>query len=452
MAFWNKKKSEDESSEDIKKNGSLSEELSAEMQAINEAFEEEQAEKEAKAKARAEENEKERQKALALENQVRDTASNHVEESQSAKESPAQKFFMLVETIPEYLEAEKNNILVEGIVYGNVSKGDQIFLYNTDNNIITSSVVSVRNESGEAVDSIVNERAVLELKSDKVTEVKRFALVTNAVPDEIAEKKTITNPRVLGLSLDFNRFARDTDYFTTLINAIIRGNFITHGKVDKGANGKARIGIISLQDNNDPGKRLIPVFTDRFTMSKAKIGRVEDKITNISLKFPDLARFASADEHDGFVINPFGPVAIKIPKALVIEILNNESYKKEAANLAGKIKIENEKIHDKTQIFIGVPVDNSEYKSITEAVVKYCKTNPSIRKVGIVMKLEKGKKEASYLCIVDCPKNETNECYTGIFAAVKPFLNIHKKMDFMRYEETVFADDYFAKQKLVYEA
>ena len=50
MAFWNKKKNEEEASGDIKKNGSLSEDLSAEMQAINEAFEEEQAEKEAKAK------------------------------------------------------------------------------------------------------------------------------------------------------------------------------------------------------------------------------------------------------------------------------------------------------------------------------------------------------------------------------------------------------------------
>lgn len=452
MAFWNKKKNEEEASGDIKKNGSLSEDLSAEMQAINEAFEEEQAEKEAKAKALAEAAEKEKQKLLAVEEQVRNNASGYIKESQTAKDTVAQKFFMLVETTPDYLSAEGNNILVEGMVYGSASKGDEIFLYNTDNEIITSNIVSIRTEPDVTVDSIESSRAVLELRSADVKEVKRFAVVTNAVPDQIADKKTITNPMVLGLSLDFNRFSRDTDYFTVLINAIIRAEFLTHGKIDKAENGKARIGIISLQDNNEPGKRLIPVFTDRYTMSKAKIDTAGDKITTIALKFPDLARFASADEHEGFVINPFGPTSIKIPKALVLEILNNESYKKEADSLAGKIKVENQKIHDKTQIFIGVPPENSEYKSITRAVVKYCKTNPSIKKVGIVMKMEKGKKEASYLCIVDCPKNVTNDCYTGIFAAVKPFLNIHKKMDFMRYEETVFADDYFAKQKLVYEA
>ena len=41
--------------------------------------------------------------------------------------------------------------------------------------------------------------------------------------------------------------------------------------------------------------------------------------------------------------------------------------------------------------------------------------------------------------------------YHDLFEAVKPFLTTYRSVDFMLYEDTPFADDYFAQVPLVYD-
>ena len=449
MAFWNKKK---DNEEEIKNLSPMEEELSDEMKAITEALEEEESEKIAKAKARAEETEKILKERAETEEKTKAVASDYVKNAKDKKNSGGQHFFMLVEGPSDFQPRSENNLLVEGNVYGHISKGEEVFLFNTDNSIVTTTVEDIRTGPNSFADEAEDKHCVIELKGSGIKEINKFSVLTNSEPETVESNKVpVSNPRIVGLSLDFNRFSKDPEFFTVLINAIVRGNYLTHARIEKLQPGKTRIGIMSLKDNNDPDKRIVPVFTDHYNMSRAPLKDEEGKNQILSVKFPEVAKFATADQHDGFVINPFGPVAIKIPKGLVQEILNNKTYKEAFPEGGTRAKVEKEKISDKTQIFIGVPPENGEYRSIRNAVVKYCQSNDDIKRAGIVMKLEKGKKDASYLCIVDCPKGSEKDCFTGIFAAVKPFLNIHKKMDFMRYEETVFADDYFAKQKLIYE-
>lgn len=449
MAFWNKKKGGNDE-EDIK-NQSLDSEMSDEMKAITEALEEEQSEKLAKAKAREEENEKIRREMQEKEEQIRAAASEYVKESKDKKDSGGQHFFMLVEGPSDFLPKSESNHLVEGNVYGEVKKGDKVFLFSTDNQVFTTTVEDIRTGPNLFAESAEDKHCILELKGEGIKEISKYSILTSAAPETVdSNTLPVSNPRILGLSLDFNRFSGDPEFFTVLVNAIIRGNYLTHARIDKDGP-KTRIGILSIKDNNDPDKRLVPVFTDHFNMARANVQNPNGNMQILAVKFPEVARFATADQHEGFVINPFGPVAVKIPKGLIKEILENPSYKEAIASMGAKAKVETEKVSDKTQIFIGVPPENGEYNSIRNAVVKYCQTNEDIKRAGIVMKLEKGKKDASYLCIIDCPKGVEKECYTGIFASVKPFLNIHKKIEFMRYDETVFADDYFAKQKLIFE-
>ena len=449
MAFWNKKNNDEDMNEQLP-----SEEMSAEMQAINAALEEEEEEKQAKARARAEENEKLLKEQKEREERVARTASAFLTETENKEEAGGKRFYMLVDSPVDLEPKTAGNILVEGNVYGVLNKGDEVFIFKTDSTIVKATVEEIKTGPNLYADNARDKHCILELKGEALGEIERFSLVTNSEPDNVPDSRKIpSNPHVLGLSLDFNRFSGDPDYFTVLINAIVKSTFVTHARieVENAEEHKGRIGILSLQDKNDPSKLLVPVFTDGFNMSRAKV-KLDDKMKIVNLTFPQLATFAMTPKHDGFVINPFGPVSVKIPGKLIEEITSNPSYIKNFGSKgAANAKVVKEKISDKAQIYIGVPAENNEYKLISNAVLKYCQTNPNISKAGIVMKLEKGKNDPSYLCIVSCPKGTENECYTGLFASVKPFLGQNRRIEFMRYEETVFAEDYFSKQKLIYQ-
>ena len=444
MAFWNRTKG-DIDSDEITNAGAGRSELTDELKAITEALEEAKSEKLAKAKAREEESAKILKERAEAEERVRATASEYIKGARDKKESGGQHFFMLVEGPSDYLPEDEKNFLVEGNVYGEIKKGDKVYLFNTDNSIITTEVMDIRTGPSLFAESAEDKHCVIELDGSEIKEINKFTVLTNAEPETVeSNKRPISNPRILGLSLDFHRYSKDPEFFTVLINAIVRGRYLTHASVEKLDNekkGKTKIGIMSITDSNAPDKRLVPVYTDHYNMGRSSIKNTDGKLQVLGLGFPEIARFASADQHEGFVINPFGPVAIKIPKGLVKEILENPTYKDAFENKKNSVRVEEQKISDKTQIFIGVPPETGEYGSIRNAVSKYCQTNGNIKRAGIVMKLEKGKSDASYLCIVDCPKGMEKECYTGIFAAVRPFLNNYKKMDFMRYEEAVFAVD-----------
>ena len=450
MAFWNKKKSVDDEAE-AKKTTSLSDELSDEMRAITEALEETQNEKEAKAKARAEENERMLRERQAVEEKSLADASSFVEKGFA----DGAAFFMMVEAPADLEPSTPDGLLLEGTVYGVAKKGEEVFIYTPDNKTIKSSIVDIRPEPGSHGDEVSNKRCILEIDGKDIDEIGKFSVISNKEPSVPEENKQggVFNPRLLGLSLDFNRFVKDNDYFSSLVNAVIRANYLTHAKMDKDPrNGKPRIGIMSLTDPDDPDKRFIPVFTDDVSMTLAGSNIKESDIQKMCLGFPQLAKFATTTNHAGFVINPFGPVAMKIPNNLIADILKNPDFKKIFPDEPqSKIPTIGTPGEGKVQIAIGVPIDNPEYKAVSSGILKQCNSDARIHKAGIVMKMMKGKKEVSYLCVVDCDKGTENDCFRALFAAAKSGLSKGRKLEFLKYEEAPFADEYFSQQKWLYQ-
>lgn len=450
MAFWNKKKTTEEETE-AKKPASLSEELSDEMRAITEAMEEAQSEKEAKAKERAEENARVLKERQALEEKTLETAADFVKTA--AEDGGA--FFLLV-TGPVDLEpVTDKGVLIEGTVYGTVNKGEDVWLYTPDNKTVKTKIEDIRTEPGVHADDATNRHCILELNGEVITETAKYTVVTNmeySLPEE-GKTAPVANPRLLGLSLDFNRFVKDNEYFSTLINAIVRANFLTNAKMDKfnSPDGRARIGLMSLSDPDNPDKRYIPVFTDDVSIDLSRKDIKDTDLQKLSLSFPQLARFATMNNNSGFVINPFGPVSIKIPEDLIKDILNNPNYSKIFPDEGAPSQSPAGKGPAPTmQIAIGVPADDAEYKAVSSAVAKYCAGDPRIHRVGIVMKMVKGRKDISFLGIVDCDKGTENDCFRGIFAAAKPGLNKGRKFELMKYSEAPFADEYFKQQEFLY--
>ena len=459
MAFWNKKKNIED--EEAKKPSSLSEELSDEMRAITEAMEEAQSEKEAKAEERARENERMLKERQALDEKTLETAAGYVKTASEGGSA----FFMLI-TGPVDLEpATEQGLLVEGTAYGDVSKGEEVYLYTPDNKTLKTKIVDIRTEPGVHEETVSNRRCILEIDGSDIEEVQKYTVVSNKGYELPAEGQTapIANPRLLGLSLDFNRFVRDNEYFSTLVNAIVRSNFLTNAKMDqmKSPDGKARIGLMSLSDPDNPGKRYIPVFTDDVSINLSRDDMKESDLQKLSLSFPQLARFSTMNGNSGFVINPFGPVSIKVPEDLIKDILSNPDFAKMFPEEASR-KAPGRNVPGpggsgapapgpgQIQVAIGIPADDDEFRAVSSSVAKYCAGNPHIHRVGIVMKMVKGRKDVAFLGIVDCDKGRENDCFRGIFAAAKPHLIKDRKLEFMKYADAPFADDYFSKQEWVY--
>ena len=442
MAFWNKKKDTENKTES--KPSELEIEMSEELRAITEALEETKNEKEAKAKRRAEENARVAKELQEVNDQTLENASEYMEQSADDEDGFGATFYMVVENPADFEPVNEGNVLVEGTVYGKVNKDDKVFIYQPDNQMIEATVDDIRTEPGVHAESAKNRHCIIELNGKGISESLKYAVLCNVAPAPIdPEEQISSNPRLVGLTLDFNRFHSDPEYFTLLVNVIIKSNFITHARVDGD-----KIGIMSISDSQNPDQKMIPVYTDELSLSFNEIDIEEEEVGNLVVSFADLANIVTTSPHEGFVINPFGPVSIKIPEELIKDIMKSPNYAKIAQDR--KIGAPAQQGVNQTRIMIGNPTENNEYKAIKEAISKHCVTVADIKRVGMAMKNVEGSKEMSYLCIVDCPENKEDACFTGLFAAVKPSLMRGHRIEFMRYEEAPFADDYFARQPLIY--
>ncbi|SCW58409.1 SseB protein N-terminal domain-containing protein [Ruminococcaceae bacterium YRB3002] len=471
MAFWNKKKQDND--EEEKLNGqaagvadTAADDMDEAMRAITEAMDEERAEQAEKAKERAQESERILKEMEEARERALKTASEYLSESSGDEKSDGRKFYMMVEGPSDYAPKGEKNIMVEGNCYGKINKGDEVFIYKPDYTVITMKVEDIRTGPNLFAETAENKHLVIELSGENKEELPRFSVITDSVPDMMEQKhQQITNPLILGLSFEFNLYAADKEFFSVLVGAIVHGQYVTHAKLDPSSisKGKGKVSIMSIRDDSEQDGLLIPVFTDVYNMSRARAKFKPEEVTVLPLSFPQLAEVSTTQKHTGFVINPFGPVSIKIPAHLINDIRRMESYKKEfagadtgisvnagapgvpagvAAAAAGAPKA--------VRIEIMVPPETPEYKALRGALLKQCQADPNIRRAGIVIRKEQGRRGTHYLCIVDCPENVEKETFTKLFIAMKPLTGNHQIV-FERYDTVVFADDYFSKQKLIYE-
>ena len=439
MAFWNKKKDTED-----KPKSELEIEMSDELRAITEALEETKNEKEAKAKRRAEENARVVKELQEINDQTLENASEYMEHSVEDEEGFGAAFYMVVENPADFEPVNEGNVLVEGTVYGKVFKGDKVYLFQPDNDMIEVTVDDIRTEPGVHAESAKNRHCIIELNGKGISDSLKYAVLCDTAPAPIdPEEQISSNPRLVGLTLDFNRFRQDPEYFTLLVNVIIKSSFITHARVEG-----ERIGIMSISDSQNPDQKMIPVYTDELSLSFNELDIEDEEIGNLVVSFADLANIVTTSPHEGFVINPFGPVSIKIPEELIKDIMKSPNYSKIAKDT--KIGTPAPQPGPQNRIMISIPMENNEYKGIKQAISKHCSMVADIKRVGMAMKTIEGGKDMSYLCIVDCPESKEDECFTGLFAAVKPSLMNGHRIEFMRYDEAPFADDYFARQPLIY--
>lgn len=371
------------------------------------------------------------------------------------------RFFMM----PTNVEIGDNVLTVTGNLFGEVHLEDKVFVYRPNGQVVISSVLSIESAAeGQNVPEggapTAAKNAVIKMglgfkfnnsgfEAEKI--IPEYSVIANVQPP-VASTKAVENPAILGMTLEYKNNINNKEFNRVLINHMVNSRFVlpVHKSDRIGSNGKPAMQLITVNDKDDESQRMLPIFTDVNALKGWKtIFDENNKPTVVIMTFQELVAATSKDGFD-YVINAFGPVAVKIPFEFVSKMVASESYQKRfGENGTATLRYRKENVTDGAKIAVGAPPEIAEVKAVRDAIKAYCALVPAVKTAGLLCKINKGEKPG-YLCIVDCPKEDARNIFMGIHTAVQPYLNKIKKIEFSRYEDTVFADQYFAQQPFDY--
>lgn len=384
------------------------------------------------------------------------------EEAKKKATKIGRRFFIM----PTSVEVGDNVLKATGAVFGKVKVEDNVYIYRPNGQVITSSVLSItsaddRNVVPEEGKVTAAEGAVVTIELgfkfgnvglEPENIIPDYSIISNVRP-AAAARKDIENPAILGLTCYYKEYAQDKKFNMVLVNHMVNSYFLLalHDSDRIGSNGKPAKQIVTILDKEDESKRMLPIFTDAIALMRSKdsIFNEEHKAQVSVLSFQEIVKNVLQEGID-FIINPYGPVAVRIPHDFISKLVNSESYQKRfGENGDAKRKYRKDTVTDGSKVAVGAPPNTEEVRAVRQALKDYCATVPSVKTAGLLCTIKKGE-GPGYLIIFDIPKSGARDVFMGAAEVIKPFLNRIKRIEFSRYEETVFADQYFAQEPFDY--
>ena len=479
MALFGKKKKADEVNAESADN-TQSNSVTDEMKVILEAREEEQQEKEAKALERQQEQEAATKEQDEMNEQVK-IASEKVLGGMAKPEGMT--FFVVCDEIPLTAEPETaGNVIVRGDIRGTIKAGTDVFLYQGDGCKYRVRVEKIRNENRDFVDEATFERAELEITRgdiplptdpDQSVErpVDRFAVITDAPGIENMADPSCRgmgkagNPRTIAMLCEYGRYGKIPEFFSATMDCVMTSEFLTPVKISPAKNGKSNIAFAGMTSRKDQNVTFLPVFTD-LKLEKEAQNRVFSKQglgQTFSLSFAQAAAIGRDANHQGFIVNPGGPVSITIPAKLINDMVNTRLFKArfgegsaENASLAlggtGNRNLDEfigkggPDMPGLSKVIVRNPTNTPEFLALEKAIKQYCGAHPSIAKLMILISApEAAPKNQTYLFIVDCSEEAFAAECKGLASAAKPFMKSVRKIQFQLFSK--LADkEVFAKR------
>ena len=365
----------------------------------------------------------------------------------------ARRFTLLV--TERALLPETEGILVSGQAHGMLKTGDDVYLVDPQQRVLTSSITEIRlgNDFGaaqtvaEATDCLVTLRLSSVASED---DVPKYTVVTNIRPQQaIDPSRGIENGQLLGLMTEFNQYSGDPQYISVLVYSLCHSHFlaatIVTGAGSTEANGKVNLNAESnlefplLHDQNDSKIAMLPIFTDLTALNRWK-GAFQSgqKTIYTVLHFPNVV--SNTREINGTVVNPFGPGTFVLPNDFIDSIIATRGYQEEFGQPSGTIgKLRETKVESEQQIRIVVPAEDDELRLIREEILADVRRMPYIKEVYLLIKLNSAD-EPSYYCVVDCPLEAAKAAFAAIARDITPFLRKIERIEFIPSEAITLPD------------
>ncbi len=441
--------------------------LSEEMRILSEVEEETEAEKKARIEAGRLATEAVAQKRQQAEDLATRASGQYIELADD------DRFYLVIDDLPTTEPAAPDGLVLSGMVRGRIAVGMEVYLYHANVNKMTTTKVAALSVMGKKIDEISNDRVQVDLE--------RGDLLQAETPDEQAsnplDKYSVLsnvkahgsegyedgpeNPKLLGLTLEYARFDSDKAFFGVLAEAAVHSEFITPTQVHQ-VNGKQQqVGLMSLRDNT--GTALFPLFTDKMCLNRNRPENIKFDVNGtLALPFPPAASIGRGGENKGLLINPFGPVTVRLPIEALNGICNSPAY----INEFGEEQAKGESIENvlnnvseniprpepqHIEVSLAPPPEAGEYRFMREAIRKYCGMHPDIVKVGIILQTEKGNNgRRAYLCVIDCADDRLADHFKAIVRICRPYMKAVKEMGAIPIAQAPFAEQYFADHEFTY--
>lgn len=385
---------------------------------------------------------------------------NEKESSKGEKQAvnDNRRFTFLVEDT--FQLKENLGIVVVGNVHGTVRVHDAVYIMQPGSAITLAEISGLEIPQKGRVEEAKNEPVSIWLTDikDKNT-ISKFSVFTSIRPQTVVDvESAVENPYVLGLSLEYRRFCNEADYLNLLIYEIAHGHYITpvymSKEPERQADGScvmregATMGFLSLKDPQDETKDVFPIFTDWNALSKwENVFNEEHPPKTVILRFQDCVSFVQKND-SGMVINPYGPTPVFLSADMIKKITNLEGYKAEFSE-EKQAHVEEKRVEKDTKIMVGLPKETSEVLLIKDALISCAKHISFIKRVDLLLKIEENNEKA-YLCVVDCQEEKCQKVFEELYAAIKPFANETKLVDFITYDRAQFVKDILEKNNPVY--
>lgn len=373
----------------------------------------------------------------------------------------ADRYFTIMVENAYQLE-DDNGVVIVGNLHGKIKKGDKIYVLFPNNRMITSTAEEIEIGPGRRVTEAENDKVALQIFEVKKKELMPpFTIITNIVPNPDAQNaKEITNPMLLGMSMEYHNHGPELDYNNVLIYMLCHTRYVVPARLsnENPAPGKVpQMQFPSLLDPSDTSRHVLPVFTDWSALSRWN--GIFDEAHPEQAAILNFQEAVKVCQGRGIVINPFGPMVISVTAEHIQQIINLESYKKEFGTGEESREKKPEPIQNaskgasaqKPQMMLGVPKpDNPEVKAVVDAIVAYAKTEADIKRIDLLLKVDLQQKK-SFVCVVDCSKDQTARIGAAIEKVAGPKMKEVEKLEFFLYGSAEFVNNMVSNRSIIYQ-
>ena len=253
-----------------------------------------------------------------------------------AAKNEKRRFSLLVEDAVEVQRLE--GMMVLGTIHGKIKEGDTVYLYQSSKPPMELKVLGLETGPRVTAEIAKNQKVGVCLNVEDKSMISRYSVLSSVSPKEMLKKNEVENPRLLGLTMEYQRLHEVPEYFNLLLYELCFARFaapfymgeppVPHPDGTVRFSENAKVGIPSLKKSGDEGKTVFPVFTDVGALWKWKDAFHKDQPRQtVVLRLADVISFAR-NGHDGIVINAFGPVAVYLPMDLLEQMAQTDMYKK----------------------------------------------------------------------------------------------------------------------------
>ena len=277
-------------------------------------------------------------KDLFRRSQEAERAQREMAKKQGNKKDGRQKRCSLM--IEEIFESTRlQGVMVIGNIHGRVREEDTMYLYQPGKPVREVKVLGIELGPREIVDTAKDCQVGLGLDIEDVNEVSKFAVLSSVKPAEgEMAQRVIENPRLLGLTMEYNRLYQNAAYMDELLYELCQAKFLVplymerppipqeDGSMAFGE--ETFVGFRSLKKPDDDSQVVFPAFTDEVATMSWKDAFQEGQPKRFAtMQLPHLLVEVERG-HAGLAINPFGPVPVYFPKELLAQVEQSDVFKK----------------------------------------------------------------------------------------------------------------------------